>query len=303
MGQPKGPQPWWPVQPRPLPLVHPLFTDDMVLQRNVQAPIWGWSTPGDTVTLWVDGQAAGKQAVVGKDGKWMTKIGPYAAGGPHTITVAGMKQKTVLKNVLFGDVWLCTGQSNMNWPVRLSNNAEEEVKNANHAEIRSFTVHFFPSLVPMKLPPPAAWEVCKPEFARNFSGVGYFFAREILKTQKVPIGIIHSSAGATYGEVWVSEQALRKHMPGDFEKQLALLRDAAGVGEDDNYFADLEKWTSAVDPLSARLKYITDPDLKTDDWRDIAVPNRGKRPAWPISTDLSGSATGSTCPGTGLARN
>ena len=73
----------------------------------------------------------------------------------------------------------------------------------------------------MKLPPPARWEVCKPEFAKNFTGVGYFFAREIHKTQKIPIGIIHSSAGATYGEVWVSEPALRKHMPYDFKKELA----------------------------------------------------------------------------------
>ena len=104
----------------------------------------------------------------------------------------------------FGDVWLCSGQSNMNWPLRLTMNAEEEVKQANYPEIRSFTVNFFSSLVPMKLPPPASWEVCTPEFARNFTAVGYFFAREIHKTQKVPIGIIHSSAGATAAEVWTS---------------------------------------------------------------------------------------------------
>lgn len=271
--QPKGPQPWWPVQPRPLPFVHSLFTDDMVLQRNIPAPIWGWSAPGDTVTISVDGKTTGKEAVAGKDGRWMTKVGPFPAGGPHTLTVTGGKHKVILKNVLFGDVWLCTGQSNMNWPVRLSLNADEEVKNANHPEIRSFTVPFYPSLVPMKLPPPAVWEVCKPEFARNFSGVGYFFAREIHKTQKVPIGIIHSSAGATYGEVWVSEPALRKYMPYDFPKELALTRETAGEGaESFDYFAELEKWTAAVDPESARRKYIADPELATNDWIDITVP-------------------------------
>src|SRR5204863_9140570 len=127
-------------------------------------------------------------------GKWLAKIGPFSAGGPHTLTIASATRKVTLANVLFGDVWLCSGQSNMNWPVRLSNNAEEEVKNANHKEIRSFTVSFFPSLVPLQLPPPARWEVCKPEFAKNFSGVGYFFARAINQTQKVPVGIIHSSA-------------------------------------------------------------------------------------------------------------
>ena len=78
LGQPKGPQPWWPVQPTPLPFVHPLFTDDMVLQRDMQAPIWGWSTPGDTIAVAVDGKASGKEAIAGKDGKWMTKIGPFS---------------------------------------------------------------------------------------------------------------------------------------------------------------------------------------------------------------------------------
>src|SRR5262245_40447340 len=273
LGQPKGPQPWWPVQPTPLPFVHPLFTDDMVLQRDVEAPVWGWSTPGDVVTVSLDGKASGKKAVAGKDGKWMTKIGPFPAGGPHTLVVEGAKRKVTLKNVLCGDVWLCSGQSNMNWPVRLSLNAEKEIEDADHPRIRSFTVSFFPSLVPMKVPPPARWEVCKPEFARNFSGVGYFFAREIHRTQKVPVGIIHSSAGATYGEVWVSEDALRKRMPSDFEKQLDQTRAAAGENaESFDYFAELEKWTAAVDPSSSPRRYIADPDLKTDDWLDMPVP-------------------------------
>jgi sialate O-acetylesterase len=245
----------------------------MVLQRDIKAPIWGWTTPGKAVTVAIDGKPAAAAAIADRDGKWMTKVNPMPAGGPHTITIAGKEQKVVLKKVLFGDVWLCSGQSNMNWPVRLSKNAEEEVKNANHPAIRSFTVGFYPSLVPMKLPPPAVWEACRPEFARNFTGVGYFFAREIHKTQKIPIGIIHSSAGATYGEVWVSEPALRKHMPKDFVKELALAKEAAGEkAEDFDYLAELEKWTAAVDPASGRFKFISDPNLKTDDWRDITVP-------------------------------
>src|SRR5689334_19735573 len=87
--QPKGPQPWWPVQPRPLPFVHTLFTDDMVLQRDIKAPVWGWTTPGDTVTIAIDGKPAGVAAIADRDGKWMTKVNPMPAGGPHTITIAG----------------------------------------------------------------------------------------------------------------------------------------------------------------------------------------------------------------------
>ena len=273
VGQPKGPQPWWPVQPMPLPFVHSLFTDDMVLQRDISAPIWGWSSAGDTIAISVDGKFSGKEAIAGKDGKWMTKLDPFRAGGPHTVTIAGMKQKITLKNVLFGDVWLCSGQSNMNWPVRLSNNAEEEVKNANDPEIRSFTVNFFPSLVPMKLPPAARWEVCTPEFARNFTGIGYFFAREIHQTQKVPIGIIHSSVGASAAESWTSGEALRKRMPDDYVERLKELDQLVSVGgENFDYFQTIENWLAKVDPKSAKLKYTSDPNLKTDDWFDIAVP-------------------------------
>jgi sialate O-acetylesterase len=273
LGQPKGPQPWWPVQPKELPFVHALFTDDMVLQRDMAAPIWGWSTPGDSIAISVDGKPAGTPAIVGKDGKWLAKVGPFTAGGPHTVAVVGSKQQVTLKNVLFGDVWLCSGQSNMNWPVRLSLNAEEEVKRADFPQIRSFTVSFYASLVPMKLPPAAQWEVCKPEFARNFTGVGYFFAREIHKTQKIPIGIIHSSAGATYGEVWVSPEALRKHMPNDFKRELSAARAAAGEGaENYDYFAEIEKWVAAVDPGNARQKVASDREFNTDGWIDITVP-------------------------------
>ena len=156
--QPKGPQPWWPTQPRALPFLHPLFSTDMVLQREIKAPIWGWSNPGDQIEIQVDGKSTGAIAIAAVDGKWTTKIGPFPAGGPHELVISGKNKKETLTNVLFGDVWLCSGQSNMNWPVRLSNNAEVEVKNANHKHIRSFTVNFFPSLVPMKLPPEAKAE-------------------------------------------------------------------------------------------------------------------------------------------------
>ena len=277
---PVQPQSWWPVQPSGLPFVHSLFTNDMVLQRDVKAPIWGWSSPGDRIMVTVDGKQTGQPAVAGKDGKWMTKIGPFPAGGPHTLTVEGTTRKATFTNVLCGDVWLCSGQSNMNWPVRLATNALEEIKQANYPHIRSFTVGFFPSLVPMKVPA-GGGEVCTPEFARNFTGVGYFFAREIHKTQKLPIGIIHSSVGATYAEAWISREALQKHMPYDFPKELAEVKAAAGEeAEEYDYFGAVEKWVAAVDPRSARQKYMSAIDLNTD-WLDIEVPKSWKEAGLP----------------------
>ncbi len=272
MGPPK-PEAWWPVEPRPLPLVHPLFSDDMVLQRDIAAPVWGWSTPGDVITVTLDGKETGKRATAGNDGRWMTRIGPLSAGGPHTLSIRGKSQTIELTNVLVGDVWLCSGQSNMNWPMRLSNNAEAEVAAANHPTIRSFTVSFFPSVVPQRLPPPAKWEACTPEFARNFTGVGYFFAREINKTQNVPIGIIHSSVGATYAEVWVSREAIQQRMPYDFPN---LLKEVAGWappgGTAFDYFAAMEKWNATADPDSAAKKYSSAADLDVSSWQDIEVP-------------------------------
>jgi sialate O-acetylesterase len=272
MGPPK-PEPWWPVQPRPLPLVHPLFSDDMVLQREIAAPVWGWSTPGDAVVVSFDGKPTGEPTTADAAGRWSTRIGPFPPGGPHKLSIRGKQQEITLANVLVGDVWLCSGQSNMNWPVRLSDNADAEVAAANHPTIRSFTVSFNPRTVPQDLPPPAKWETCTPEFAKNFSGVGYFFARAINQSQKIPIGIIHSSVGATYAEVWVSGEALKKNMPYDFPEQIAEVEQWAGPeGTKYDYFAALEKWIATVDPESAKQKYASTVDLKTDDWRDIEVP-------------------------------
>lgn len=282
MGPPK-PEGWWPVEPRPLPFVHPLFSDDMVLQREIAAPVWGWSAPGDVVQISFDGKQVGEPATADADGRWSTRIGPFPPGGPHTLAVRGRSQSVELKNVLVGDVWLCSGQSNMNWPVRLSNDAEAEVAAANHPTIRSFTVSFFPSVVPQKLPPPAKWEPCTPEFAKNFTGVGYFFAREINRTQNVPIGIIHSSVGATYAEVWVSREALARDMPYDFPDQLAEAAEWAkleGAGAEGtehagtmfDYFAAMEHWIAAHDPTSATKKYASAVDLDVSDWQDVEVP-------------------------------
>ena len=275
---PTQPQEWWPTQPGKLPFVHTLFTSDMVLQRDVAAPIWGWSQPGDKITVTVQnpkGTSATATAVAGADGKWLTKIGPLPAGGPLTVTIKGAKQQTVLTNVLVGDVWLCSGQSNMNWPVRLSRNAEEEIKQANHPEIRSFTVGFLPALVPVTVPLPAAWETCTPEHAGNFTAMGYYFARELYKVEKIPIGIIHSSKGATAAEVWISADGIHKYMPHDFHAPLdRLARDIGDPPRD--YFQAVEQWAATVDPASAQQHYTSAPDLTTNDWQNIPVPKPWK---------------------------
>ena len=275
---PAEPQDWWPTQPRKLPFVHTLFSSDMVLQRDIAAPIWGWTTPGDTITVTVQNPKAATTsatAVAGTDGKWQTKIGPFPAGGPLTLTIKGTKQQVELTNVLAGDVWLCSGQSNMGIPVRTAANAEEEIKQGNHPEIRSFTVGFLPSFVPVSVPAPAVWEVCTPEKVAQFSAVGYYFAREINKTAKIPVGIIHSSVGATAAEVWISADGIRKYMPYDFHDQLARLAKETGDPARD-YFQDVERWVATVDPVSAKQNYTSATTLNTSDWQEMPVPKPWK---------------------------
>ncbi len=272
---PPQPQVWWPTQPSRLPFVHTLFTSHMVLQRDVAAPIWGWGAPGESISVVVADEKGGNRAtataVAGADGKWMTKIGPFAAGGPLTLTIKGAKEQVVLTDVLVGDVWLCSGQSNMGIPVRTAANATEEIAQAKYPGIRSFTVGFYPSYVPLPTPLPAAWEVCTPETVASFSAVGYYFARDIHQAEKIPIGIIHSSVGATAAEVWISGDGLRKYMPYDFHDQLATL--ATNIGDPAvDYFKEVEQWAAAVDPESAKKQITSDPNLNTADWMDMAVP-------------------------------
>ena len=275
---PTQPQDWWPTQPSKLPFVHTLFTSDMVLQRDVADPIWGWSRPGDQLTVTVQnpkGSGATATAVAGADGKWQTKIGPFPAGGPLTLTIQGTKQQVALTNVLVGDVWLCAGQSNMLIPVRTAANAEEEIQQGNHPEVRSFTVGFFPSLVPIAVPVPAVWDVCTPAKVGAFTAVGYYFAREINQIEKIPVGIIHSSVGATTAEVWISGDGLRKYMPYDFHAQLDRLATEAGDPVRD-YFQEVEKWAATVDPASAEQHYTSAPDLNSNGWQDLPVPKPWK---------------------------
>lgn len=273
---PEEPQAFWPVQPRRKPLVSHVFTSHMVIQRDVPVPVWGWAPVGEKVrvrTLNHEGREQGSpvEGVADRDGKWMVRIGPFMASEALKLVVERADERVEMDDVLVGDVWLCSGQSNMNWPVRLSLDAEKEMSAANHPTIRSFTVPFCPSYVPLRTMEPTRWEVCTPQTVGNFSGVGYFFAREIAASQRVPIGIIHSSVGATTAEVWVSPNGLRKRMPHDFHEQLAALEKRASEGGDD-YFEACVRWMEAADPANELRGEMSFSMSALRGWEDVAVP-------------------------------
>jgi len=184
--------------------LHGLFKDGMVLQREQPVPVWGTAEPGRSVTVSVAGQK--KTAAADAAGKWKVVLDPLKAGGPLEIAVAADRTIT-LRNVLVGEVWLCSGQSNMGWSVRLSANAAEEIAAARHPQIRLFTVPRRESESP-ETDVDGTWQECSPATIPTFSAVAYYFGRSLQKSLNVPIGLVHSSVGATRAQAWTPRPVL-----------------------------------------------------------------------------------------------
>lgn len=243
----------------------------MVLQRDAKDSIWGWTTPGQDVT--VRFQSKTYRAKAEADGKWLMKIGPFRAGGPYPLTVTG-PQTVTLQNVLLGDVWLCSGQSNMEMGIGISKDASIEIQNADYPKIRLFTVPKRVSLLPQETVE-SQWKVCAPDSVGTggwggFSAAAYYFGRELNQKLNIPVGLIHSSWGGTVAEAWTSSEAL-ENVPG-FATPLATVREKAdelkkGVQNTGGLWA---RWWETNDPGSQNLAWAA-PDLEDGGWRDIGV--------------------------------
>jgi sialate O-acetylesterase len=184
-----------------------IFSDNMVLQRNLNVKVWGNASPGEKLSLSFNGQRHTTKA--DKKGNWLVVLCPMKAGGPLNMTISG-KNEIVLKNILIGDVWLCSGQSNMQMKVSETNNAETEIEKANYPNIRLFDVPRKVSTVPIDTMPNRRWQICTPEKVKEFSAVGYYFGRDLQEEIDVPIGLIHSSWGGTCVETWTSKPSITK---------------------------------------------------------------------------------------------
>ena len=206
-----------------------LFTNHMVLQQNEKVTIWGLYTPGEEVT--VSGNW-GKEATTTTDdnGNWTLPLPTPEAGGPYTVNIVTNDSTVTINDVMIGEVWLASGQSNMEMPVKgwppndTINNSEKEVANANYPGIRMFTVIKTFSLEPLDTLV-GQWEVASPETAGEFSATAYFFARRLHQELNIPIGIIHSSWGGTVAEAWTSKSQLKKL--GDFNKDIEIFEDSS----------------------------------------------------------------------------
>jgi len=273
--------------PADKPFLHPLFTDHMVLQRDMVTSIWGWTQPGEEVKVTLADETA--TGVADAQGKWLVKLAALPAGGAHTMTVAGPRTVKV-KDVLVGDVWICSGQSNMQMSVRGSLNAKEEIAAATHPRIRFFSVPWA-GLRPggpqvMHTEPQetvaAKWEVCSPRTVGGFSAIAYFFARDLQKEEDVPIGLIRAAVGGSTITAWCARPMLERVPELKSALQsvdtLKTLVKEGKIGE--AHFKEVVKQWWEDNDTGTREGWFK-PECDTADWKKVTLPGGGKRPDVP----------------------
>ena len=263
-----------------------LFSDNMVLQRDISLPVWGTANQGGELQIKINGQL--KKALVGEDGKWRADLDKMSAGGPYTFEVIG-KDTTIFKNVMVGEVWIASGQSNMEMQMTAVNNYREEIAKADYPNIRLFQVKHTTSLVPIDEVNCPGWDECSPELVPGFSAVAYFFGRKIYKELNIPVGIIHTSWGGSVAEAWTSNGAL-KTIP-DFVDAVKRVEAARGEKQMtvENYNDILSARNEKV--LSGDAGFVNgkpvwnDPNLDVSDWKVMKLPTRWETAGYP---DLDG---------------
>ena len=223
-----------------------LFSDHMVIQRNAIVTVWGKATPEKQITVLFNNQRS--STTVQPDSSWLLYLAPEEAGGPYTLRVAGTDTLEI-NDVMVGEVWIGSGQSNMQWSVAQSNDAVSEIQQANYPNIRLFSVDRVYSAKPQTHVPSTGWQRTTTESVQSFSAVAYYFGRTLHDSLDVPIGLIHSSWGGTPVEAWTSGETL-KEMP-DFSSQIEQL--AKLEGELDALASDfpdaINAWLSSATSL------------------------------------------------------
>ena len=254
-----------------LPFLHPLFSDHMVLQRDIKVPVWGWTRPGTKVTVRFASQT--KTATAGPDGKWMAYLDRMKESEQaRTLTItSGEPDKTVtVQDVLVGDVWLCSGQSNMEMGIGACN-ATNDIASANFPQIRLLTVPRRVSNTPVASVE-CRWLPCSPPNVMQglwggFSAAGFFFGRDLYQQLHIPIGLIHSSWGGTLAEAWTSQQGLQQM--GDFDAQLERVA-ASSKSTPTDFDTDYQAWAQKNDP--GTVQAWEKPELSTDGWKTVQMP-------------------------------
>lgn len=265
------------------PFVHPLFTDHAVLQRDVRVPVWGWTEPNAQVTISFAGQE--KNAIAEADGKWITYLDPMAAdtnaqtmivvssiGNPASpMAMPGHSRKSEIKNILIGDVWICSGQSNMEMGMGMCK-VSNEISRADFPLIRLLMVPHKIAFKPESTLD-SAWQPCSPTTLLQggwggFSAAGYFFGRELHRELNVPIGLIQTAWGGTVCEAWTSREALPPL--NDFKNDLQQVAQVISCPGPDKLRVAMDQWYQARDPGTAKEWFKPETDVSS--WKVASLP-------------------------------
>ena len=255
-----------------------VFSDHMVLQRDRPVPVWGWANPDEDVSVEFAGQK--KTAKADANGKWMVRLDPLPASAePRDLVVecAARQLKTKVADVLVGDVWLCSGQSNMGMSVSESADAAREIAAATFPSIRLFAVGSHPTLTPAA-DVKGRWLACTPETVARFSATAYSFGRTLHRELNVPIGLLHSSVGGTQAEAWTRLEALRTvpALADRAEQEIAKITSQ----EDDSrrFVVERTAWEErhgvTPPPVSDAARDWADPSLDTSEWTTVTLPSQ-----------------------------
>ncbi|MDR0415341.1 MAG: 9-O-acetylesterase [Prevotellaceae bacterium] len=262
-----------------------LFSDNMVLQQQSNVPLWGKSKPGAQVSVQPSWSAQPSVTVADAQGSWRVTLPTPEAGGPHTLNISGGGSKLTLNNVMVGEVWLCSGQSNMEMPLAgwgKVNNYEQEVAQAQYPNIRLLQVERTAGAQPQPDPKVqgGGWQVCSPATIAEFSATAYFFGRDLHKSlDNVPIGLINASWGGTVAEAWTSAGSLDS-IP-DFAQELAALKGQTNESLMEKYQKDSEEWlnllASSDSGLHGNAPLWASADFDDSRWKSMPIPGFWER--------------------------
>lgn len=254
------------------------FGSHLVLQRDRENPIWGWDLPGQRITISLEEgkrRITERAAIADSNGQWLVQLPAIGAGGPYRLRITGSREIS-LHDVLFGEIWLASGQSNMEWKVRETSGAASEIEAARDPWIRVLKVpNRAASLSEARFD--AKWWICSPETVADFTAVGYFFARELRRALRVPIGIIDASWGGTYLEPWMSLEALRPVVPDLAEVLAERARQSTCIEQiREEYQQRVKAWERTSLPADPGNLGVIDgwasPEHDDAEWREMDLP-------------------------------
>ena len=241
-----------------------IFTNNMVLQRDREIKVWGWADKEEMVTVSFNGQTIKSKA--NNLGNWIITLKAMAYGGPYQMKISGKKNNIDLKNVLIGDVWICSGQSNMEWTLKNTNDAEKEIAESKHPQIRLFTVKKAMAYQPQKDIEGGEWLQCDPQTTGDFSAVAYFFGRKLNKDLNIPIGLINSSWGGTNVQTWISWERMSKEPGHEKINYQQLEKEMAEKKVKQQQFN-----ASLVNDIGQKEKWY-EPGTTSTGWKKIQLP-------------------------------